>query len=75
MWNELIEQLSWNEKIKVLRVIRGLSQEEAAKQCMTDQKAWWNWESGKNYPSKIYRHTIARVLGVTVEDIFNEKGD
>lgn len=73
MWDKLIEEMSWYDKIKVLRIARGLSQEEIAKKCMTNQKAWWNWESGKSYPRKINRHAIAKALDVDIKDIFEEE--
>lgn len=70
MWDKLINELPWFEKIRILRVAKGLSQEKAATKCMTNQKMWWNWETGKNYPRKINRHAIAKTFGVDVEDIF-----
>lgn len=72
MWENLIKNLPWYDKIKILRIANGLSQEEAAEKCMTNQKMWWNWETGKNYPRKINRHAIAKIFDVDMKDIFEE---
>ncbi len=69
MLNEL-RVLSWNKKIEVLRVINNWTQEEAAKECNTNQKMYWNWEKGKNYPRKNSQISIASAFKVKVEDIF-----
>ncbi len=70
MWDRLIKNLPWHEKIRILRVAKGLSQEQAAKKCMTNQKMWWNWENGKNYPRRINRNAIAKLLEVEENEIF-----
>lgn len=69
---DMLEELPWYRKIEVLRTIKGWSQEEAAKRCFTNQKAFWSWEKGQAFPRKISRRTIAQVFGVTEKDIFGE---
>jgi transcriptional regulator with XRE-family HTH domain len=63
----------WYEKIKVLRISRNWSQAEAANFCGTNQKGFWLWESGKSYPRRNSRKTIARAFGVPEEEIFGKE--
>lgn len=74
LWNKAIGGLSWNNKIQLLRIIQGKTQEQLAKECLTNRKGWWNWETGKHYPRAINRQAIARALGVKTQDIF-KKGE
>lgn len=66
----LINDLSWNEKLAVLRTLKKWSQEKAASECGTTKKNYWFWETGKNYPRPISRRSIARAYGVSEEEIF-----
>ena len=72
MWNELINELPYHKKIKILRIVKGISQQEAAKACCTTQKNWWSWEAGKSYPRKVSQRAIANLFGVHEEDIFEK---
>lgn len=36
--HEFIEKLPWNKKMEVLRIAKGLTQEEMAEKCFTTQK-------------------------------------
>lgn len=65
-----LEELPWNKKIEVLRIIRNWTQEEAARECNTNQKMFWSWEKGINYPRKNSRISIAKAFKVKVEEIF-----
>lgn len=71
--SEIINNLPWNKKIEVLRVVKGWSQSEAAKKCYTGQKAFWSWESGQVYPRKNSRRAIASAFDVKEEDIFGKE--
>lgn len=73
--SELIRNLEWNKKMEVLRTIKGWSQAEAAEKCNTNQKVYWNWESGTSFPRKNNRIAIARAFEVDEEEIFNNKLD
>ncbi|WP_096635795.1 helix-turn-helix transcriptional regulator [Clostridium cochlearium] len=64
------KKLPWNKKIEILRVANSWTQVEAAERCNTNQKIYWSWEKGKNYPRKKSQDSIARAYGVQVEDIF-----
>lgn len=68
--SEIFKGLTWNKKMEILRVIKGWSQREAAEQCNTNQKMYWAWETGKNYPRKNSRIAISQALGVAENEIF-----
>ncbi|SHI01489.1 DNA-binding transcriptional regulator, XRE-family HTH domain [Clostridium collagenovorans DSM 3089] len=67
---DLFENLDWNKKMEVLRVMNNWTQMEAAERCFTVQKAYWSWEAGKVYPRKNSRRAIARAFSVKEEEIF-----
>ncbi len=69
--SDLINNLTWNKKMEVLRTIKGWNQEEAAEKCFTGQKGYWNWETGNVYPRKNSRRAIAQAFGVKEEEIFD----
>lgn len=68
--DKLINNLPWNKKIEVLRVANNWTQQEAAEKCNTNQKMYWNWEKGINYPRKKSQISIARAYRVKIKDIF-----
>lgn len=70
--NELIKSLAWNKKMAVLRTIKGWTQHETADKCNTNQKVYWNWESGNVYPHKNNRIAIAKAFGVKESEIFKD---
>lgn len=72
---EVLNELKWNKKIEVLRVIKGWSQREAAEKCNTNQKVFWSWETGERYPRKNNRIAIARAFEVDEDEIFSNKVD
>lgn len=69
---EIFKNLFWNKKMEILRIIKGWSQREAAEKCNTNQKMYWAWETGKNYPRKNSRIAIAKALGISEDEIFSE---
>ncbi|WP_238886511.1 helix-turn-helix transcriptional regulator [Clostridium sp. YIM B02551] len=68
--SDMFESLSWNKKIEVLRTMKGWTQNEAAEECLTNQKAYWSWETGKTKPRKISRQAICNAFGVREDEIF-----
>ena len=72
MLKVLFENLHWSKKLKVLRVINGWNQDEAAARCLTHQKMYWNWEKGRNYPNMRNRKAIAKAFHLKPEDIFSD---
>lgn len=71
MLNEIFKALTWNKKIEVLRVMKGWTQTEAADKCNTNQKAYWGWESGINFPRKNSRIAISKAFEISEEEIFS----
>lgn len=68
-----IKNLTWNKRMEVLRAIKGWSQSEAAENCGTNQKTYWQWETGVSYPRTNSQKAIANAFGVGREDIFSEE--
>lgn len=65
--------LPWNKRMEILRTLKGWTQQEMAEKCNTNQKVYWNWESGNAYPRKNSKNAIAKAFDVMVEDIFGEE--
>ena len=70
--NNLLDNITWNKKLAVLRVLKGWTQVEAAEKCNTNQKVYWNWETGNAYPRKNSRAAIARAFETREDEIFKE---
>jgi transcriptional regulator with XRE-family HTH domain len=70
--NEILINAAWYEKIRALRAIKGISQDQAAENCGTCKRIYWNWENGTHYPSKRNQKAIATGFGVVEEDIFGK---
>ena len=68
--NAEYEKLPWNEKLKILRTLKKMSQNEAAERCCTTQKIYWSWESGKSFPRKNSRRAIASAFQVKEAHLF-----
>ena len=66
-----LKMLPWNKRIEMLRVLKGWTQKETAEKCNTNQKVFWNWEVGENYPRKNSQVAIATAFGVQIEEIFS----
>lgn len=71
--SEKFQTLPWNEKIKLLRVARNWSQQEAAVLLGTTQKNLWLWEKCKSYPRPENRKAIASVFNISEGEIFPSK--
>lgn len=67
-----INDTPWYKKLKVLRIIKGWTQEETAKKCGVDKRIFWNWENGISIPIKKNRERIGKVFNVTEEEIFGD---
>lgn len=70
---EKLLEVSWNKKMELLRSSKNWGQREAAEKCCTNQKAYWSWEAGVNYPRKNSRRAIAQAFGVSEQDIFGDE--
>lgn len=73
--DDFLRNISWNKRIKVLRVKKGWTQSRAAKECFTTQKVFWLWENGLSVPRFNSRFAIAKAFDVSVEYIFGEGGE
>ena len=60
----------WFKKLEILRILEGMSQQEAAEKCGTDKRIYWNWENGVCKPIKRNREYIAKAFGVSEDDLF-----
>lgn len=59
-----------NVRIRILRRQKNFTIKQMAEKCITTEKAWSDWESGKVIPRKINKKRIARALGVDEKTIF-----
>lgn len=65
-----INELTWNQKLKILRTKNNWTQAVAAEKCCSTQKNYWLWENAKTYPSATSQKAIARAFGVKKCEIF-----
>lgn len=56
-------------KIKELRLAAGLTQAQLAKKMNVDQAAVSRWDSGVTKPLRKTRKKLAKILGVSVEEL------
>ena len=57
-------------RIKELRLAKGLSQYKLAELSATSQTRIWQWENGYYTPTLLEMDFIARALGATVKEVF-----
>ena len=55
--------------MRELRLTAGLRQIDVAKKMDVDQAAVSKWESGENKPSRKYHKKLAKLYGVTLEEL------
>ena len=63
------------ERIQRLRVFKGLSRREVAKQVDVDVSALAHWERGTYLPRDSHRGALAKVLGLSIDRLFRETED
>lgn len=63
--------MTFAERLKKLRVEKGLTQEEIAKLANISQPSYWAYENKGVIPMKNNQIQLARVLGVTVNELMN----
>lgn len=56
---QIPDNISYSKKLKIVRIIHGLSVEGAAAVIMVSEKAWRNWEAGTNNPIGALRNKIS----------------
>lgn len=65
------EKAQWYNRMKRLRVLRELTQEEAGERIGVTQGSYGRWERGEHKPIRIYQDKIAKVFKVSREKIFD----
>lgn len=60
------------EKLKSLRLKKGLTQEKLANSLNVSQNAVYNWENGKREPSLEMIRKISKILGVYMSDLIDD---
>ena len=63
--------MEFNEKLKELRNLKDLTQEELAEALFVSRTAVSKWESGRGYPSLDSLKEIAKFFGVTVDELLS----
>ncbi len=61
-------------RIKELRRKNKLSQTELAEKMSVGQTAVSMWENGTNFPKSEMLPKLAKVLGCTIDDLFDKEG-
>ena len=61
--------------IKMLRLNKSLTQGQLAALLEVDQTAVSQWETGVSAPRSDKLPELARILGCTIDELFNEKGE
>ena len=61
--------------LRELRIAAGLMQSEVAKKLNVTIIAVSNWENGKNGISRKYHKKLARMYGVTVDELFESSNE
>ena len=68
----MLERLA--ERVRVLRDARGMTQEKAAERAKLDVKHWQDVEAARTNPTVATLIGLARALGVSVGQLFDEPG-
>ena len=63
------------QNLKKLRLAAGLRQIDVAKKMNVDQGCVSKWENGETRPSRKYHKKLARLYGVTVDDLLKEDAE
>ena len=63
--------MEFNEKLQELRKQKGLTQEELAQALYVSRTAISKWESGRGYPNIDSLKAIAKVFGVTIDELLS----
>jgi DNA-binding XRE family transcriptional regulator len=68
--NEAFSSAAWNIRLKAIRVLNGLTQQEAANMIGTSRSVYQVWEKGTYIPLEINKASICRVFSVPESLIF-----
>ena len=64
--------MKFSEKIKAVRVSRGLTQADIAKELYVSRQAVSKWENGLNEPDIMSIVQLSDILGVTLDELLRE---
>jgi transcriptional regulator with XRE-family HTH domain len=67
-------EMELNEKIKLLRKERGLTQKQLAEGAVVDQSTISYWEKGRQEPTAKQRKNLCNALGITQQELFKDVG-
>lgn len=62
-------------QLLALRTTVGWSQEYVARQMKVSRQTIMNWEDGKSIPTADKAIKLAKIFGVTVEELMEDKND
>lgn len=62
--------MNMGEKIRILRVKKGITQKELAGALLVSAQAVSKWENGRSSPDVQLLPEIARILNVKISDLF-----
>ena len=57
-------------RLREIRLLRGLTQYQLAKLVGTSQARIWQWEHGYYTPKEEMKYALAKALDVTVKELF-----
>ena len=69
-FTEKMLTLPWYKKLTALRLLKDLTQEAIAGELGIHLDTYRRWESGKHYPGRLARRTLARYHQVTEIEVF-----
>lgn len=67
--SDIIHGATTGEKIRMLRALRGFTQEELANRSGVNQMSVYHWENGKRTPERRCLRDVAKALGIKEEDL------
>jgi len=72
--SDVVTELPWNKKLVILRIAKGLSSEEMAREYGINRKNYWEWEKGKVTPSNPSKKLICKIHNIDEEELWGKKG-
>ena len=64
--------MKFNEKIVVLRKIKGITQDELASAVGVSRQAVYKWECGQSYPEVAKLLELKLLFGISIDDLLDE---
>jgi transcriptional regulator with XRE-family HTH domain len=70
--SDIFKDATWNQRIKIIRIARNLTQKQAAEGIGTDIRIYQNWEKGRFKPRRLSRKAVANFFNLSENEIFND---